>query len=79
MRVCIFQDSGFRVYPRSAEDIHEDAVTCLGLGLRVQGLGFKVWGSGLGLRVWGSGFRVQGSGCRVLTRVVPHHCLRIEG
>ena len=33
----------------------------MSLGLRVQGLGFRVWGSGfgvqgLGFRVWGSGF-----------------------
>ena len=65
MRVCIFQDSGFRVYPRSAEDIHEDAVTCLGLGLRVQGLGFGVQGLGFRFGVEGLGFRVQGSGFRV--------------
>ena len=35
----------------------------LGLGLRVEGLGFRIQSSGC--RVQGSQFRVQGSGCRV--------------
>ena len=39
-------------------------------GFRVQGSGFRFWGSGFrvqgsGFRFWGSGFRVQGSGFRV--------------
>ena len=42
----------------------------LGLGLRVEGLGFKVWGLGLrverlGFKVWGLGLRVEGLGGRV--------------
>ena len=32
----------------------------LGLGLRVWGSEFRVWGLGMRFRVWGSGFRVWG-------------------
>ena len=34
-------------------------------GVRVGGLGFRVWGLGLGFRVWGLGFRVGGLGLGV--------------
>jgi hypothetical protein len=39
---------------------HRSITSCVGVGCRVQGLGFRVQGAGC--RVWGLGFRVQGVG-----------------